>query len=74
MVIIKELYSYQNSICYFYIILIFILKGSLSELVQICDKLVLKRLLKELWKLVIHSLEKNIVLPSVTDYSVRSYS
>ena len=51
-----------------------ILKGSISELAQICDNLVLKSLLKELWKLVICSLEKNIVLPSVTDCSVRSYS
>ena len=70
--IIKELYSYQNSICYYYIILICILKGSLSEFASICDKSVLKRLLKELWKLVIRSLEKNIVLPPVTDRSVRS--
>ena len=53
---------------------IFILKGSLSELVQICDKSVLERLLKDIWKLVILSLEKNIALPSVTDCSVRSYS
>ena len=51
-----------------------ILKGSISELAQICDNLVMKSLLKELWKLVICSLEKNIVLPSVTDCSVRSYS
>ena len=70
----RIIFLLKNSICHYYIILICILKGSLSEFAQICDKSVLKRLLKELWKLVIHSLEKNIVLPSVTDYSVRSYS
>ena len=70
----RIIFLLKNSICYYYIILICILKGSLSVFGQICDKSVLKRLLEELWKLVIHSLEKNIVLPSVTDYSVRSYS
>ena len=46
-----------------------LLDVSLSKYAQICDKSVLKRLLKELWKVVIRSLEKNIVLPPVTDRS-----
>lgn len=48
----------------------FSIAGSLSMYATICDKSVLKRLLKELWKIVIRSLEKNIVLPPVTDRSV----
>jgi hypothetical protein len=46
--------------------------GSLSMYAQICDKSVLKRLLKELWKIVIGSLERNIVLPPVADRTVSS--
>ena len=53
-----------------YFIKIIIFSGSLSMYAQICDKSVLKRLLKELWKIVIRSLEKQIVLPPTTNRSI----
>jgi protein unc-13 len=47
--------------------LIDVLHGILSQFAKLCDKTVLKRLLKELWKLVINNLEKIVVLPPIAD-------
>merc|ERR1719209_1793203 len=44
-----------------------LLDGSLSMYAENCDKSVLKRLLKQLWRIVMKCLEKSIVLPPLNE-------
>jgi len=44
-----------------------LLDGSLSTYAENCDKSVLKRILKQLWRIVMKSLERNIVLPPINE-------